>query len=91
MAIGLRLSDEVIKIFIGLRLSSNLCEPYVCNCAKFMNAKDLLSFSCKRSSGIIAKHDLINDVVLRAIQSAKIPAKKNLWASVELMKRNHMV
>ena len=41
-----------------------------------MNAKGLHSFSCKRSSGKIARHDLLNDVILRAIQSAKIPAKK---------------
>ena len=29
-AIGLRLSDEAIRISIGLRLGLNLCEPYVC-------------------------------------------------------------
>ena len=41
-----------------------------------MNAKGLHSFSCKRSSGKIARHDFLNDVIFRAIQSAKIPAKK---------------
>ena len=56
-----------------------------------MNAKGLNYFSCKRSSGKIARHNLVNDVILRAIQSAKIPAKENVWASVELMARNQMV
>ena len=40
-AIGLRLSDKAIRISIDLRLGSNLCEPYVCTCAKLMNAKGL--------------------------------------------------
>ena len=76
LAISLRLSGNAIRISIGLRLGSNLCESYVCTCAKFVNAKGLHSFSCKRSSGKIARHGLLNDVILRAIQSAKIPAKK---------------
>ena len=29
-ATGLRLSDKAIRISIGLRLGSNLCEPCVC-------------------------------------------------------------
>ena len=90
-AIGLRLSDEAIRISIGLRLGSNLCEPYVCSCTKFVNAKGLNSFSCKRGSGKIARHGLLNEVILRAIQSVEVPAKTNVWASVELMERDHMV
>ena len=34
------------------------------------------SFSCKRSSGKIARYGLLNDVILRTIQSVKIPGKK---------------
>ena len=90
-AISLRLSGEAIRLSIGLRLGSNLCEPYVCICAKFVNAKGLHSFSCKRSSGKIARHDFLNDIILRAMQCTKIPAKKNLWASEELMERDQMV
>ena len=75
--ISLRLSDEAIRISIGLRLGSNLCEAHVCTCATFVNVQGLHFFSCKRSSGKIARHDLLNDVILRLIQSAKIYAKKN--------------
>ena len=57
-AIGLRFSDEAIRISIGIRLGSNLREPYVCTCAKFLNAKSLHSSSCKKSSGKITRHDL---------------------------------
>ena len=67
-AIGLRLSNEAIRIFIGLCLGSNLCEPYVYTCVKFVTAKGLHSFSCKKSSVKIARHNLLNDVILRAIQ-----------------------
>ena len=41
-----------------------------------MSAKGLHSFSCKRCSGKIARHDLSLNVILKAIQSAKIPARK---------------
>ena len=75
-AIGLRILDEAIRISIGLHLGSYLCEQYVCACAKFVNTKGLHSFSCKRSSCKIARRDPLNDVILKAIQSAKIPAKK---------------
>ena len=91
LAIGLRLLDKATRISIDLRLGSNLCAPYVYTCAKFVNAKDLHSFSCKRSSVKIFRHDLLNDIILRAIQNAKILAKKHLWASVELMERDHIV
>ena len=41
-----------------------------------MNAKGPHSFSCKRSSRKLAKQDLLNDVILKTIQSAKIREKK---------------
>ena len=90
-AIGLRLSDDANRISFGLRLDSNLCEPYVCSYTKLVNAKGLNSFSCKKGSGKIARQSLLNDVILRAIQSAEVPAKTNVWASVELMERCQMV
>ena len=73
---GLRLSDEVIRISIGLCLCLNLCELLVCTWAKFVYAEGLYSFSCKRSAGEIARHDLLNDVIFRAILSTKIITKK---------------
>ena len=47
--IGLRLSDEAIRLSIGFRLGSNFCELYVCICAKFVNANGLHSFFCKEA------------------------------------------
>ena len=44
-----------------------------------MNAKGLNLFFCKRSSSKRARHELLNDVILRTIQSAKVPAKKTFW------------
>ena len=80
--------DEVIRISIGLRYGSNLCEPYVCTCAKFVKAKGLHSFSCKKSSGKIARRDLLNNIILRAIQSAKIPAKEPLVHNYKIVASN---
>ena len=83
-AIGLRPLDEAIRISIGLRLGSNLGEPYVSTCSKFVHTKGLHSFS-----GKITRHGLLNGSISKAIQSAM--REKNPWASVELMERDQMV
>ena len=89
-AIALRLLNNIIRISIGLCFGSNLCEPCVCTWAKFKNVKSTYSFPRKKSSGKIARQDLLNGAFLRTIQGAKISAKKNLWASIELMGKDQM-
>ena len=55
-ACGLRLSDEAIRVAIGLRLGLSLCEPHPCPCGSFVDARGLHGLSCKRSTGRSTRH-----------------------------------
>ena len=50
-AIGLRMSNEVIRVAVGMRLGTRLCEPRTCSCGSFVDARGLHGLSCRRSAG----------------------------------------
>jgi hypothetical protein len=75
-SIGLKLSDEAIRIAVGLRLGVNLCEPHVCSCGAQVDARGTHGLACKRSAGRHTRHNQLNDVVWRALQRAQIPSTK---------------
>ena len=62
-SIGLRLSDEMIRIAVGFRLGLRTCEPHTCLCGKEVNARDLHGLSCRRSSARQQRHAEINDII----------------------------
>ena len=68
---GLRL--EVVRIAVGLRLSINICEPYVCICGSVVDVRGSHALSCKHTSGRLTRHNHLNDIVLRSLTRAKIP------------------
>ena len=73
---GLRLSDEEIRIAVGLRLGLNLYEPHICPCRANVDARGLYGLSCKRSTGRSIRHQQLNDIIWRALKRADIPATK---------------
>ena len=76
-ALGLRLSDEEIRFAVGVRLGTSLCEPHVCHhCRGTVDARGLHGLVCKGGSGKHQRHNMINDVVWRALGRAKIPSYK---------------
>ena len=62
-AFGLRISNEAVRIAIGLRLGLNICEPHSCPCGGVVDAKGIHGLSCKRSAGRSIRHQQINDLV----------------------------
>jgi len=62
----------------GLRLGSNLCVPHVCRCCSQVDARGLYGLTCKLALGRIARHQILSDIVTRALVSAGIPATKEL-------------
>ena len=70
---GLRLSDEAIRIAVGLRLGLNLCEPHISPCGAKVDARRLHGLSCKRST---TRHQQLNDIIWRTFKRADIPATK---------------
>jgi hypothetical protein len=73
---GLRLDDNTIRIAVGLRLGSYVCEPHTCICGAFVNSTGSHAFSCKKSTGRLIRHNYLNNVVYRSLTRALIPATK---------------
>ena len=42
-AVGLRLSDEAVRVAAGFRLDNNICQPHVCVCSETVDARGLHS------------------------------------------------
>jgi len=73
---GLRLDDEAIRVAVGLRLGTSLCEPHTCICGTAVNVLGTHGLACKRSAGRIGRHQFLNDILWRALNRANIPAVK---------------
>ena len=73
---GLRLDNESIRVAVGLRLGVNLCQPHECPCGVIVDSRGTHGLSCRRSSGRIARHHHINDIVWRGLTRASIPSSK---------------
>jgi hypothetical protein len=74
--LGLRLSNEQLRVAVSLRLGSPVCLPHRCQCGAEADSHGLHALSCRRSRGRHARHSLLNDVISRACQSALIPVIK---------------
>ena len=61
---------------VGLRLGVNLCQPHECPCGTIADSRGTHGLSCRRSSGRIARHHHINDIVWRGLSRASIPCSK---------------
>ena len=75
-ACGLRLSDEAIRVAVGLRLGLNISEPHPCPCGAMVTSRGTHGLSCKRSSGCSTRHQQINDAIWRALKCADVPSTK---------------
>jgi hypothetical protein len=75
-SVGLRLDDETLRIAVGFRLGSPLCLPHLCPCGASVDESGVHSLSCRRSAGRHQRHSLINNIICRALERAKIPSIK---------------
>ena len=75
-AVGLRLSNEALRVAVGLRLGANICAPHVCRCSAQVDARGIHGLSCVRSAGRQLRHSLVNDIIHRALTRAKVPSTK---------------
>ena len=73
---GLRLDDETIRVAVALRLGVNLGQPHPCPCGAQVDSRGTHGLSCKLSSGRMARHHHINDLIWRALQRASVPSSK---------------
>jgi len=75
-AVGLRLSDEVIRVVVAHRLGCKACELHTCARGKPVDARGLHGLSCRRSAPRQQRHSRLNDIIWTAIKRAQIPAVK---------------
>ena len=67
---ALRLDNESVRVALGLRLGTSLCEPHQCSCGKQGNARGTHDISCKRSAGRSIQHHELNDIIYQALTRA---------------------
>jgi len=73
---GLRLSDEAVRVAVGLRLGASICEPHQCPCGATVDATGTHALSCKKSGARIQRHNALNELIFRALVKAGVPAIK---------------
>jgi len=70
-ACGLRLNDDAIRVAVGLRLGSEICQPYQCVCGASVDTRGSHALSCKRNPGRAQRHHFLNDLIWRALRVAR--------------------
>ena len=71
-AIGLRMSDEAIRIAVGFRLGCITCKQHKCICGVMVNARGLHGLSCWKSGPRHTRHFQLNYLIWRAVKRAQI-------------------
>ena len=75
-AVGLRLSDEAVRVAAAHRLGSKACEWHNCMCDKAADACGLYGLSWCRSAHRQQRHSHLNNILWRAIKRAQMLAVK---------------
>ena len=77
--LGLRLSDDVVRVAVGLRLGVPICRCHLCaSCGANVEALGAHGLSCRFSKGRHSMHAALNDIVKRTLESTKIPCHLEL-------------
>ena len=73
-SVGLRMDDDIVRIAVSVRLGVPLCHRHMCSCcgAK-VNNLGTHGLSCRFSKGPHSRHAALNDIIKRALVSARIP------------------
>ena len=72
-AVSLRLSDEAIRVAIGYRLGTNICQSHTRVCGATVDARGLHELACRNSG---RRHSQLNYLIWRAVKKAQIPSSK---------------
>ena len=78
-AVGLRLSDEDIRIAVGFRLGSRTCQPHSCLCGSMVDAQGLHSLSCRKSAPRQIRHAQINNIIWISVRRRSTRQSRNQW------------
>ena len=72
--LGLKLTDQQLRISISLRLGAKICEKHTCRCGKLVEENGHYGLSCARSAGRFSRHRILNILLKQALSSIKVPS-----------------
>ena len=74
-SLGLRMCNATIRIATSLRLGAHSCAPHDCtHCGRRVDETGLHGLSCRRSTGRLPRHNLLNTIIKQSLASANIPS-----------------
>jgi len=75
-SLGLHMDDDTIRVAVGLCLGAPLCRPHSCHhCGAEVDCLATHGLSCRWSEGRHHRHAALNDIIHRALASAKVPSR----------------
>ena len=72
--LGFRLSSQVLRVSVGLRLGADIVSSHTCSCGSLVQPDGHHGLSCKKSAGRQTRHHAVNDLLARAFRSVGVPA-----------------
>ena len=75
-SVGLKLTDEEMRISVAQRLGVWKSSPHTLICGKLADARGLHGLSCRKSTPRHQRHAMLNDIIRWTIKWAHIPAHK---------------
>ena len=75
-SLGLCMSNDAIRIAIGLRVGAPICLPHTCgSCGRPVDNFGLHGLSCRSSQGRIPRHQMLNNIIYHSLASANISSR----------------
>ena len=75
-SLGLKLDDRAVSVAVGLRLGAHIVAAHVCVCGAPVGIDGLHGLSCRRSTGRLIRHQMLNDIIYRGLKAAGVPSSK---------------
>ena len=74
--LGLQMDDETVRVAVGLRLGTPLCQPHECShCGSEVDPLGTHGLSCRWSEGRHPRHTAVNEIIHRSLSAANIPSR----------------
>ena len=73
--LGLRMDDETVRVAVGLRLGTPLCQPHKCShCGSEVDPLGTHGLSCRWSEGRHPRRAAVNAIIHRSLSVVNIPS-----------------
>ena len=73
-SLGTRLDDEAVRIAVGIRLGSAICEAHACRCSGRVHSNGLHGLDCSKSAGRFARHSELNSIIHKSLSAVNRPS-----------------